>query len=86
MADEHAGETDQRQGAEQNLRGHADRHLAGHEVRDVGRRVVDLDADEDGAGGCGAEAGGRGDAVAADVHGGLLWCRCRAGCPAMSTT
>jgi hypothetical protein len=41
---------------------------------DVGRRMVDLDAAEDGAGGRGAEARGRGEAVGGDVrHRDPLW-------------
>ena len=65
---EHAGEADERQDAHQDLCGLAERHLGGEEVRDVGRRVVDLDADEDGAGSRGAEASHRGEAAGGDVH------------------
>lgn len=54
MADEHAGQADQRQGAKQNLRVNSDRHLGGDDLRDIGRRMADLDADEDGARGRGA--------------------------------
>jgi hypothetical protein len=68
VAEEHAGEPDQRQDAHQDLRGLPDQQLRGDEVRDVGGRVIDLDADEDGAGGCGAKAGGRGEAAGGEVH------------------
>ncbi len=84
VAQEHAGDADQRQDGHQDLGGLADGNVGGDDVGDVGRRVVDLDADEDGAGGRGAEAGGSCEAVGGDVHVGLLGVRCRAGvrrCP-----
>ena len=71
--------------AHQHLRGLADRHLGGDEVRDVGRRVVDLDADEDRAGGGGAEAGGAVRRLVVMVMADSF-VRCRAGCPAMYST
>ena len=72
VAQEDAGQAGQGQDAHQDLRGLADRHLGGEEVGDVGRRVVDLDADEDGAGGRGAQAGDGGETVGGDAHVGLL--------------
>ena len=63
MAGEHAGEADQRQDGHHDLCGLAERHLGREEVRHGRRRVADLDADEDRAGGRGAEASDRGAAV-----------------------
>jgi hypothetical protein len=73
VTEEHAGEADERQGLEHDLCGHADRHVGGDDVSDVGRRVVDLDRDEDGAGDRGTEAGDRIETVGGGgAHVGLL--------------
>lgn len=70
VAEEHTGDPGQCEDGHQDLRSLPDDHLGGDDVGDIGR-VVDLDADEDGAGGRGAETGDGGEAVGGDGHVGL---------------